>query len=497
MKVMRKLKSLKFWWWLTLIALLVSLIPMIWISFYTHIVADDYLGAVATHQAWIQTHNPLLVLKEAFQSAVYFYLTWQGPYVSNFLSALLPALWGEQFYFMTTIIILGVFLICNAYFFRKMLRDALQVKEKWLAGILSNIVAILCIQLAVCPSQAFFWWNGAEYYIIFYALMLPLIANVLTTLRQNHCGTGRLIGMIVLALCMGGGNLITGLVTTELLILTLLYAVFKKKIIIWQLGVVLAVFAAGFALNIYAPGTLGRLATRGEKLSILQTVWKSYLSGITYAVEWTSPMLIIGVLMLTPFLCLIPEEKLPATKVPLIVLLLIEFSVFASTFAPTIYVVYKDVGRVQNVRLFIWILTLITAELTLMQSVRALMRSALGTSDIGGITRIFFERYASAYFLSLIAAAAVFLGYYVATDYTNVFTSTSCLRSLLKGEAQQYHEVMLKRTAILQSDQKTVVLPWLGVYPDVLYISDFQPEPDGWTNIGAAQYYHKDQVRME
>lgn len=495
---MAALRSVRFWWWVTLIVLVVSLIPMAWISLDTHIVADDYASSVETHQAWVQTHNPLAVLGAAAQFAATYYQEWQGSYAANFLFALHPGIWGEPLYFLTTFVMLGVFLLCNAYFFRKIFRDALHVAEPKLAGVVSNLTAFFSIQLAVLPSDAFFWWNGSAYYVIFYSLMLPLLANAIVSLAQNRCGGTRLAGMLVLAVCVAGGNLVTGLVAAELLALGFLVSLLRRRKVSVALGLVLLVYLGGFFLNVNAPGTHVRLATRLEMLTVPETVLKAFLEAIRYGAQWTDPILTVGLLFMTPFLAMIPAESLPKAKLPLFGVLFALFAVFASTFAPTAYVYYKDVGRIQNVRLFLWILLLLSADLTLIQYARTLLQAhGVTPQRLSAVGRSIYAAKAPAYFLCLLVCEIGLLGYHVGTDHTNVFTSTSCLRSLVKGEAQRYHEVMLKREALLLGEDRVVTLPWLDSFPDALYISDFLSDPHGWVNEAAAAYYQKDEVRMQ
>ena len=97
---------------------IISLIPIFVMSFYATASADDFTFGRLTHQAWVDSHSFVAVLKAAFANVVFFYFNWQGFYSANFVPSLNPFIFDEKLYFITTfvsviIFVLGVFYLTN------------------------------------------------------------------------------------------------------------------------------------------------------------------------------------------------------------------------------------------------------------------------------------------------------------------------------------------------------------------------------------------------
>ena len=84
-------------------------------------------------------------------------------------------------------------------------------------------------------------------------------------------------------------------------------------------------------------------------------------------VAWTGPLVMLGQVFLLPFLWRLSAlgEKKRSGIWGYLVFAGIVFSLFASSFTPTLYT-YGSVGagRIQNIRYFFWILVCMALELT-------------------------------------------------------------------------------------------------------------------------------------
>ncbi|MDD3335214.1 MAG: hypothetical protein PHI98_06815 [Eubacteriales bacterium] len=484
---MKRLRSLSFWRIIVIAALCLSLIPLLWISFYNHTSgADDCLLSMETHQVWLDSHDVLQIIGAAARTAYDYYLTWQGSYAANFLFALQPAVFDENLYFLATFVLIGVFLLCNGYFFRKILREIFHLSDNRLADIISGVVALMSIQLMPSPVQGFFWWNGAAYYMIFYALMLIYMANLFVAAYQGRYTAKRMTVLLLTAFFVAGGNLVTGLVTAEITALILLYTLCRKRAIALQTGLVFLTFVVCFALNAFAPGTEVRLSTRWNNLSPLQTVVQSYASAIRYGSEWTEPILIVGLLFLLPFLWRLPVEKLLPKKAPLALMLFFLFSLFASAFAPTLYVRYNDPGRIQNIRYFFWVFLCVVAALTIIGIGKRMLHTSDQTGyDWQGLAHKINVRYLPSYFVSILLVLALLGGYHMLIDNTNRFTSAAALRSLYKGEAQRYDQDVEERIQILRAGGDGAEYSMIVDPPYVLFLDDI------WKNQDVIAFYQQ------
>lgn len=109
--------------WMSIILAALSIVPLLWISFYDHPSADDYDYAFRTYAAWKSGRSLGLVLKEAVLTSAEFWHKWQGLYTSAFLLALEPAIFGEQYYCITGFLTIGTLVCANLLFFDDITED--------------------------------------------------------------------------------------------------------------------------------------------------------------------------------------------------------------------------------------------------------------------------------------------------------------------------------------------------------------------------------------
>ena len=167
---MRKIIRIRTWRKLVLAVLILSMIPILAISFYNHSSADDYAYGILTRHAWMQTHNLIALFAAVGKQVQTTYLTWQGTYAAVTLFSLQPAVFGEHWYFLVTWVLAGMFIFGNFYFFRVIFGRIGGRKD--IADIIAGVVILLSMQTLPHALQSFYWWNGGSYYTLFYSLML-------------------------------------------------------------------------------------------------------------------------------------------------------------------------------------------------------------------------------------------------------------------------------------------------------------------------------------
>ena len=91
----------------------VLLLPAVILAFYARPSADDYVYAARTH-AVVQQYGLDLprLLAAAWDTNVYYFHNWQGLYVSGFVLALQPAIFGNAWYGLTLLCVLAPLLAC-------------------------------------------------------------------------------------------------------------------------------------------------------------------------------------------------------------------------------------------------------------------------------------------------------------------------------------------------------------------------------------------------
>lgn len=494
---MQRIKTVKFWWLVVLAVLILSLLPVFGMAFYNHSSADDYSYGYQTRAAWIDTHNVLEVLKKAGEKVKTIYFEWQGSYAAVALFALQPAVFGEEFYPLTTFLLLGMFIFAVFYFFRKIVKNIFKDDVR-IADIIAGVILLLSIQMLPSPVEGFFWWNGASYYVLFYSLMLIQMANLLVTVWCDELKKRQMAGLLILAVIITGGNYVSALLTVELTVLLFVYAIYKKKSISGKLIVVLAVTMTCFLINCLAPGNSVRQATF-ESLSPIRAVLYSYHEAYNHMVEWTSPLVIVGMIFLVPFLWHLPVQSKLKGLLPFAFLLGIEFSVFASSFTPTLYA-YGSVGagRIQNIRYFLWIFMCVAAEFTGICGIKSMVAYCEEKSgDFLKILKSIYSEYAIPFFIMIVFCASFFAGNSILADDVRDMTSVSAAKSLLSGEARQYDREAKERLTVLLGEESSVALKPYSCHPELLFWEDIKEDPADWVNCAVARFYGKEEVRLQ
>lgn len=101
------------------VGMLALMIPVFVIAMYNRPSADDYVYAAQTYGVVQQSGADWTkLLQTALDTDLYFYNNWQGLYVSAFLLALQPGIFGGHWYAVTTFFIVALLFlggICSQF----------------------------------------------------------------------------------------------------------------------------------------------------------------------------------------------------------------------------------------------------------------------------------------------------------------------------------------------------------------------------------------------
>lgn len=482
-----------------LAGMVILLIPMLAIARYNVPCADDYSYGKLTHLAWKQSHSLWDVFYQGLQTIKQYYYGWQGTYSAVLTFSLQPAVFGENWYPLTTYIMLislcgGIIYLFDVVF-RRILNAA------WYqAGIVIIVVSAVCTQLLPSPVEAFYWFNGSAYYTFFFGISLVLYAKILTYIRLSETALSparrilRLLFLSVLSVIISGSNYVTALTTAIVYVCVLLLMLVRKKYSCLSLAIPFCVFLAGFAASIMAPGNSVRQAAFTDRPSALASIFLSFGAAAKYGLHWLTPSLFFLVVFLVPLLYKIAAGTSYSYSYPLLV---IPGSVclFAAMFCPTIYAMgTAGPERLLNIIYFAFVI-LIVFDLSY------ILGWCARTAEKRGI-RVKTEKQESkdeqpVYpVVFLMAVLVLFLASSKFAD--SQYTSSSSLWELLQGEASTYYDTAQERLVLLNDDsQQDVVLPRYSVKPWILYFDDVTTDPADWRNVAASNYYQKNSVLLE
>ena len=204
---------------IVLLVMLIALVPLYIVADYAHPSVDDYSYGKLTAEVWEQTGSFGSVLATAWERTAYTYETHQGTFVSVFLMRLQPGIFGEDYYFLTTVFLLSTFLFCSILFyyafFNRIFRAG-RMKSWIIAGVLS----LGAMEFTHVASDSFYWYNGGVTYTFFYSMEVLLFALLIYMYTAKKKVVKSLLCFVcmLLAVIACGGNYVTSLVTLELLV---------------------------------------------------------------------------------------------------------------------------------------------------------------------------------------------------------------------------------------------------------------------------------------
>ena len=143
--------------WLLRLTLFIGLllVPVFVLAVFARPSADDYIYAARTHAVMQQYGFDLpRLLKAAWDTNVYYFENWQGLYVSGFLLAWQPAIFGNAWYGVTLLCVLVPLLLlpvrglplCGAPF----------GPGAKAAALGAGTAGLLCLYRRACPPR----WKG-------------------------------------------------------------------------------------------------------------------------------------------------------------------------------------------------------------------------------------------------------------------------------------------------------------------------------------------------
>lgn len=329
--------------------LLLSLIPIIISSFYSHPLADDFGFSEKVNHVVKNGGGLFDILSASFQQVKDTYLDWQGTYAAIFVFSLQPAAFSEHIYFLTTFVML-IALIASTLFFVNTIFNILGYDKK-IGIIISFVILLLSIHFVVDKKEAFFWWNGSSYYTLFYSFSL-LFFSILIKMYYAEKIIKKVIFLIIsllLAAILGGGNYSTALLTTVILAFVIFLLIKHKKKISLCYVMIFLILITGFVISMIAPGNSVRAATlTGE--SPVKAIIHSVFYAVVYIAKWTGLAQLAGFSVIGFFAYILTKNSKYKFQYPFIVFVL-SVLVFATQLTPPLYAM-NSVGSGRQINIY-------------------------------------------------------------------------------------------------------------------------------------------------
>lgn len=463
--------------------LLLSLIPIIISSFYSHPLADDFGFSEKVNHVVKNGGGLFDILSASFQQVKDTYLDWQGTYAAIFVFSLQPAAFSEHIYFLTTFVMLTA-LIASTLFFVNTIFNILGYDKK-IGIIISFVILLLSIHFVVDKKEAFFWWNGSSYYTLFYSFSL-LFFSILIKLYYAEKIIKKVIFLIIsllLAAILGGGNYSTALLTTVILAFVIFLLIKHKKKISLCYVMIFLILITGFVISMIAPGNSVRAATlTGE--SPVKAIIHSVFYAVVYIAKWTGLAQLAGFSVIGFFAYILTKNSKYKFQYPFIVFVL-SVLVFATQLTPPLYAM-NSVGSGRQVNIYYY------SYYIFMSFNIFYIIGWINQKDIVRIRTKNIQKSFSVY--TLLLTIGVFLCGCLNYGLHNI-TFVDTLLALKNSTPQTYSAEYLDRISQIKNGNTTI--SDIKTVPDFFSPLCIEEDSDFWINKQIARYYDVDKVTLK
>ena len=463
---------------------LIVLLPIIYISKYNHSCADDYSYGIGTHKAWQETHSVLELINAANSQVKTTYNEWQGSYSAVFLMALQPAIFGEQYYFLSTLILLGMFIFSNLYIMKIIFKYYFKINNNIIYLLISLALILISIEFVPTPVQSLFWYNGSIYYTFFYSVMLIFIGLLLKLLKlkQNKKIIIYTVLGAIIAIVLGGGNYTTALFINLIILLIEIILLIKKDKKAINIGIILAISLISFIISMIAPGNSIRQESL-IKTGAFMAIIKSFdAAGKFIVYKYITKSAIWLFIAFIPIIYKIVNKIDYKFKMP-IAFTIITICIYTAQYTPPLYaqggmpqrllnIIYYSTYWLILINLVYWI-GYINSKIDIEKHLQSI-------------------KYKNIILIILIVTGIIIMG----TEYKNTVTYKA-IESLTSGEAEQYDKEVQERINNYEDENiKNVEIEPLTAKPYLLYYDDLT-EDGNWENEALEEFYNKESVKLK
>ncbi len=488
------------------ILFVLSVIPLLWLGRYNVMCVDDYDYGRRVHDVWMATGSLKQSIQAAWQQNMGFYRDWQGTYVSCFLMALCPMNFNYEIGYVVPILMIGMLAVSTFMLGRHILCRWLGA-EKAGGCFVMFVLLFMFYQVLEAPFEGIYWYNGATHYVLMQSIWFFTLTAVSMSLwsEKKQGEWGWCAAAAVLAVIVGGGNLVTGLQAEIIMALLVLYAAVMNRRKLLPVLIPFATGSIGFLFNTLAPGnTLRGELDMDTGYSAVMSILLSFYNAVVYIIQWTPVLVVVIWLLLLPVLWKLAKKSDRAFAHPVWVTLG-SFCVLSAMFTPTLYALgMVGLSRVDDIIQMVYYLCLIMVTTYWMGhfSHRSGRRADNKEEERAALERMsaqeafgcFLEKTGGR--LTAVCALIVLVMLFATAD-KNTYTSVSALRSVLNGEAQTFYEEAMARHEIYTDENilEVEIKPY-SAKPALFDCSDLSEDPGNWLNLAVMQYYHKTYVKI-
>lgn len=414
---------------------------------------------------------------------------------------LMPAVWGEQYYFLGPVFILLLLLAGSMVFTHVILRKVFRM-EKWSSLAIQAVITIAEFMFIYSAQSGFYWYNGGIHYVGMHGFGLLFLSVAICLERaEGRTAKGLLFtASVLLAMITAGSNFVTALQGLLCLLTILLVSVVveRRRTGLWLLPSTL-VYIIGFGLNVAAPGNSVRARSYvGWGYGPLESIGRSFLEAVKHIPEYTGPVVLMVMLLLVPMIWQAVKSTDYRFRYPGIVLAL-SFCLYATGYTPSLYSLgHAGLSRTLNAVKITYLLLLFLNEIYWIGWLRQLLeKRAEQTTGQLTIQKWAIRNGAAAWWFYVLIGVACLVIFRASSNQAGHYSSYGAYYYVHTGEAYNFHQEYLERVAILSGPEKDVQLPAYQFRPWFLCMGEISEDADNEANRSLAMWYHKDSVTLK
>lgn len=375
-----------------------------------------------------------------------------------FFMTLMPAVWGEQYYFLGPVFILLLLLAGSMVFTHVILRKVFRM-EKWSSLAIQAVITIAEFMFIYSAQSGFYWYNGGIHYVGMHGFGLLFLSVAICLERaEGRTAKGLLFtASVLLAMITAGSNFVTALQGLLCLVTILLVSVVleRRKCGLWLLPAT-AVYIIGFGLNVAAPGNSVRAQSYiGWGYGPLESIGRSFLEAVKHIPEYTGPVVLMVMLLLVPMIWQAVKSTDYRFRYPGIVLAL-SFCLYATGYTPSLYSLgHAGLSRTLNAVKITYLLLLFLNEIYWIGWLRQLLeKRAEQTTGQLTIQKWAIRNGAAAWWFYVLIGVACLVIFRASSNQAGHYSSYGAYYYVHTGEAYNFHQEYLERVAILSGPEK-------------------------------------------
>lgn len=482
------------------ILLLAALIPLFRLTIYAVPYYDDYNFGRFARAAMEQEQSKWAAIPGALECSRTQWYAWQGTYSSIFFMTLMPAIWGEQYYFLGPVFILLLLLAGSMVFTHVILRKVFGM-EKWISLAIQAVITTAQFMFIYSAQSGFYWYNGGIHYVGMHGFgLLFLAVSICLERAEGRTAKGLLFtASVLLAMITAGSNFVTALQGLLCLVTILLVSVVleRRKCGLWLLPAT-AVYIIGFGLNVAAPGNSVRAQSYiGWGYGPLESIGRSFLEAVKHIPEYTGLVVLTVMLLLVPLIWQAVKSTDYRFRYPGIVLAW-SFGLYATGYTPSLYSLgHAGLSRTLNAVKITYLMLLFLNEIYWIGWLRQLLeKKTEQTTGQLTIQKLTIRNGAAALWFYVLIGVACLVIFRASPNQAGHYSSYGAYYYVHTGEAYNFHQEYLERVKRLSGNAKNVHLQAYRFQPWFLCMGDISEDAGNEANRSLAMWYGKDSVTL-